>query len=149
MEIKKILFPTDFSEGSVHAAPYALDLANKYGARLYILHVVFDIAKAAGWQVPHVNMDELYRGMEENALGELEKCAAEQFRGLKEVEFKVVRGTPHEEIIKFSLDKNIDLIIMGTHSRKGLDRIIFGSTAERVVRNAPCPVMTAGSPAGR
>lgn len=149
MEIKKILFPTDISEGSAYAVPFVADLTRHYGAKLYIIHVVYDIARATGWYVPHVSMDEMYRDIEANAKKEIEKCCVEELRGYKNIEYKIVKGVPHEEILKFAEENNIDMIIMGTHSRKGLDRVIFGSTAERVVRNARCPVLTVGPPVHR
>jgi nucleotide-binding universal stress UspA family protein len=84
----------------------------------------------------HISMDELYRDIASNAMKEIEKCCIEELRGYKDIEFKVLKGVPHEEILKFAEENKIDMIIMGTHSRKGLDRVIFGSTAERVVRHA-------------
>jgi nucleotide-binding universal stress UspA family protein len=146
MEIKRILFPTDFSEGSSHALPYAIDMAKHYGARLYLLHVIYDIAKTTGWYVPHISMDEMYKDMEEGAKKELERYGLEELRGLKEVERAVRKGVHHEEIVRFANEKKIDLIVMGTHGRKGIDRILFGSTAAQVVRNAPCPVLTVRLP---
>lgn len=147
MDIKKILFPTDFSEGSAYAVPYALDLAGKYGAKLYVIHVVYDIVSTTGWYVPHVNVEEMYRSMEENAIKELKKYCEEDLKGYSPVEATTLRGVPHEEILKFASENQTGLIVMGTHSRKGLDRIIFGSTAERVVRYSKCPVLTVGHPA--
>jgi nucleotide-binding universal stress UspA family protein len=149
MEIKRILFPTDFSEGSAHAVPYVVDLTRHYGATLVVAHVIYDIAKASGWYVPHVNIDELYRDMEANARKECDKWFAEELRGYQTVEHHVLKGVPSDEILRFADAQKIDLIVMGTHSRKGLDRIIFGSTAERVVRNAKCPVLTVGAPGGK
>lgn len=146
MEIKRILFPTDISEGSAHAVPFVADLTKHYGAKLYIVHVIYDVARATGWYVPHISMDELYKDISSNAMKEIEKCCVEELRGYKEIEYKILKGVPHEEILKFAEENKIDMIIMGTHSRKGLDRVIFGSTAERVVRNAPCPVLTVGVP---
>lgn len=146
MNIKRILFPTDFSEGSAHALPYAVDMAKHYGARLYIIHVIYDIAKTTGWYVPHVSMDEVYRDMEQAAKKELDKCWIEEIKGFKDIERSVVTGVPYEEIIKFVNENKIDLIVMGTHGRKGIDRILFGSTAAQVVRNAPCPVLTVRLP---
>ncbi len=146
MEIKRILFPTDLSEGSAHAVPFVADLTKHYGAKLYIIHVMYDVARATGWYVPHVSMDEMYRDIEVNARKEIEKCCIEELRGYKDIDYKVLKGVPHEEILKFSEENSIDLIVMGTHSRKGIDRVIFGSTAERVVRNARCPVLTVGCP---
>lgn len=144
MEIKRILFPTDLSEGSTNAIPYVVDLTRHYGARLFIVHVLYDIARVTGWYVPHMSMDELYQDMEKNALKEVERCCKEELRGYQEIEYKVIKGVPHEEILKFADEQQVGLIIMGTHSRKGIDRVIFGSTAERVVKNAKCPVLTVG-----
>jgi nucleotide-binding universal stress UspA family protein len=146
MEIKRILFPTDISEGSTYAIPYVADLTRHYGAKLYIVHVVYDVARVTGWYVPHINMDELYKDIEVNARKEIETCCIEELRGYKDIEYHIIKGVPHEEILKFAEDNSIDLIIMGTHSRKGFDRVIFGSTAERVVRNSACPVLTVGLP---
>jgi nucleotide-binding universal stress UspA family protein len=61
MKVEKILFPTDFSEGSYHALPYAVDLSKHYSAKLYIIHVIYDIFKATDSHIPHVSADELYR----------------------------------------------------------------------------------------
>jgi len=146
MEIKRILFPTDFSEGSSHAIPYVADLTRHYQARLYVVHVLYDIAKATGFYVPHVNIEEVYRDMERNALKECEKWCCEELRGYKEIEYRILKGIPHEEILRFADENMIDILITGTHSRRGLDRIIFGSTAERIVRHARCPVLTVGAP---
>lgn len=146
MEIKNILYPTDLSEGSANAIPYVVDLTKHYGARLYVIHVIYDIARATGWHVPHMNLNELYTDIETGVKKELERCCVEEMRGYKDIEYMIVKGLPHEEILKFADENNIDMIIIGTHSRKGLDRIIFGSTAEKVVRNARCPVLTVGLP---
>ncbi len=146
MEIKRILFPTDFSDGALNALPYALDMAKSYGAKLYLLHVIYDIATASGLHIPHISVDEMYKELDASARKELEKFGLEQRRVLKDVEHTVIRGVPYEEILKFAQEKNIDLIVMGTHGRKGIDRVLFGSTAERVVRNASCPVLTVREP---
>ncbi len=145
MEIKSILFPTDFSEGSSQALQYAVDMAKRYGARLYLLHVIYDMAKAAGY-VPHISMDAMYKDIEGGAKKELERFGVEELSGLKDMERSVGMGTPHEEIVNFANKNKIDLIIIGTHGRKGIDRMIFGSTAAQVVRYAPCPVLTVRLP---
>lgn len=146
MNVKKILFPTDFSEGSNNALPYAADMARHYGAKLYLFHVIQDIAEATGWYVPHVSLDELYKDMEKNAAKEMDRYGVEEFRGLKDIERIVVKGTPYKEILKFAGENKADLIVIGTHGRKGIDRVIFGSTAEKVVRDAPCPVLSVRLP---
>jgi nucleotide-binding universal stress UspA family protein len=146
VEIKRILFATDFSEGSFHALPYAVDMAKNYGAKLYLIHVVYDVAKTAGWYVPHVSIDEIYSDIERSARAELEKTFIDEMRGLKDIERVVLKGIPYEEITKFAGDNNIDLVVLGTHGRKGIDRMLFGSTAEQIVRNAPCPVLSVRLP---
>ena len=146
MEIKKILFPTDFSEGSSDALDYAIDMAKRYGSKLYLVHVLYDIAKAAGWYVPHSSMDEMYKDIEKSAEKELGRFGLEESRKLAGVERIVLKGVPHTEIVKFAKDNKIDLIIMGTHGRKGMGRILFGSTAAQVVRYAPCPVFAVRLP---
>lgn len=142
MEIKKILFPTDFSEGAKNALPYAVDMARTYGAKLYLMHVIYDIATASGLHVPHTSIDQMYAEIQANAQKELERFGLKEREGLSDVEYSVKRGVPYEEILKFAKDNNINLIVIGTHGRKGIDRVLFGSTAERVVRNSSCPVMS-------
>jgi nucleotide-binding universal stress UspA family protein len=149
MKVEKILFPTDFSEGSFHALPYAVDLTKHYNARLYILHVVYDVFKATDTHIPHISADELYKEISEWANKEIDTCCIEEIRGLSNVEKVVLKGIPHEEIMKYAAEKQIDMIIIGTYGKKGLERFIFGSTAEKVVRNAPCPVMTVRIPEHR
>ncbi|MDZ4383335.1 MAG: universal stress protein, partial [Thermodesulfovibrionia bacterium] len=79
----------------------------------------------------------------------VEKCCVEAVRGLSDVKKVVLNGIPYEEIIKFAAKEKIDMIVMGTYGRVGIERFIFGSTAERVVRKAPCPVMTVRVPEHR
>ena len=115
--------------------------------KLFFIHIIYDITKTAGWHVPHVSMDEMYKDMEKSARAELEKTYIEEMKGLKDIEYSVLKGKPYEEITKFTENNKIDLIVLGTQGRKGLDRMIFGSTAEQVVRNAPCPVLSVRIPA--
>lgn len=147
MNIKSILFPTDFSEGSSVALEYAIDLAKHYNAKLYLIHVIYDLVKVAGWYVPHVSVDQMYKDLEKGAQKEIERFGLEEMRGLKGIERSVIRGIPHEAIVKFAKENKVDLIVMGTHGRKGVGRILFGSTAAQVVRFAPCPVLTVRAPA--
>ena len=146
MEIKKILFATDFSEGSINALPYAVDIAMRHGAKIYAVHVIFDMTKAAGWYVPHASSEEVYADLEKSARKQLEKTFSEDMRKFKDFENVLLRGTPYEEITKFAEANKIDLIVLATHGRTGIDRLIFGSTAEQVVRYAPCPVLSVRLP---
>src|SRR5512134_76258 len=100
MEVKKILFPTDFSEGALNALPYAVDLAKSYGAKLSMLHVMYDISTSSGLYVPHISVDEMYKEMEASARKELERFGLDLRRDMKDIEFTVLRGVPYEEILK-------------------------------------------------
>jgi len=149
MKIERILFPTDFSEGASHALHYAVNLAKTYNAKLHILHVIYDFTKATGSHIPHISADELYKEMNEWAIKEIDKSCIEETRGLPNIEKTVLEGIPYEEIIKFAEKEKTDIIVIGTYGRSGLERFIFGSTAERVVRRATCPVLTVRVPEHR
>ncbi len=146
MQIKAILFATDFSEGSKNALPYAVDLAKRYEAKLIIMHVIYDVARSTGWYIPHISVEEVYNDLEKSAKSELEKTYVEEMRGYKDIERVVMKGIPYEEITKFAETNKIDMIVLATHGRTGIDRLLFGSTAEQVVRYAPCPVLSVRLP---
>jgi nucleotide-binding universal stress UspA family protein len=149
VKIEKVLFATDFSEGSAVALPYAVDMAKQYGAKLYLVHVVYDVTKATGWYVPHVAIGEIYDEIEKSAKAEIKKIDTDEMKSLKDVEHVILKGTPYEEIIRFVQDNGIDMIVLGTHGRKGIDRVLFGSTAEQILRNALCPVLSVRLKAGQ
>ncbi len=149
MKIERILFPTDFSEGASHALTYAVDMATRFNAKLHILHVVYDFAKATGSHIPHISADELYGEMNKWAKEEIEKSCTEEIRNLPDVEKSVIEGIPYDEIVKFAEKDKTDLIVIGTYGKSGFERFVFGSTAERVVRKAPCAVMTVRVPEHR
>ncbi len=149
MKVERILFPTDFSEGSSYALPYAVDLAKHYNAKLYIVHVSYDVGKAFESHVPHISSDEFHKEMNEWAEKQMETCCIEEVRSLSNIEKKLLNGVPYDEIIKFATNENIDMIVIGTYGRSALERFIFGSTAERVVRRAPCAVLTVRVPEHR
>jgi nucleotide-binding universal stress UspA family protein len=143
MEINKILFATDFSAGSKQAAPYAADLAKRYGATLYILHVIQDVEKITEWYAPKVNLNELHKVMEERSNQELRNCCKDGLGGYQKVEYRLLKGHPGEEIVKFQKENDIGLVVMATHNRPAADQAeIFGSTAYNVVKGAHCPVLT-------
>jgi nucleotide-binding universal stress UspA family protein len=141
MKFKSILLPTDFSDESLYALSYAADLARLFNAKLYILHVIYDIEKASNLHVPHPSITELYEDLKAHAKKNLESFGIDIREDLKDTETVVLRGIPYEEIIKFAQGKNIDLIIIGTLPKSGIERFFVGSTTQRVIRNAPCPVL--------
>jgi nucleotide-binding universal stress UspA family protein len=142
MRIKTILFPTDFSQGARAAMDYALSLARDFQAKLILLYVIQDIS-IAEWYIPSsISAADLVEDMQKSAWKEMEKWADEAAGKVAEVEKIVLRGVPFVEIIKTAKDKNADMIVIGTHGRTGIDHMLFGSTAEKVVRKSSCPVLT-------
>ncbi len=142
MQIKTILFPTDFSNGARAAMDHAISLAKDYQAKLILLYVIQDIS-VAEWYIPSsLSAADLVEDMQKSAWNEMNKWGTEVAPKVKDVEKMVVRGVPFVEIIRTAKEKNADLIVIGTHGRTGIDHMLFGSTAEKVVRKAACPVLT-------
>ncbi len=138
---KRILLPTDFTEASAYAAEYALDMAVQYKASLFLLHVVDVTEDAAGFYVPHLSFDNLDKEMVEAAEVMLKKFCAKQFKGVDGLDMKVVAGEPYKDILKAVDRDGIDIVIMGTCGKGGIERFFFGSTTERVLREVDCPVL--------
>ncbi len=142
MQIKTILFPTDFSNGARAAMDHAASLAKDYQAKLILLYVIQDIS-IAEWYIPSsLSVGDLVEDMQKSAWQEMDKWFAEVSQQVKDVEKMVVRGVPFVEIIQTAKERSADLIVIGTHGRTGIDHMLFGSTAEKVVRKASCPVLT-------
>ncbi len=137
-----ILFAVDFSESSDHAFDYAFELAKKFSSRLVIVHVINEPVDLRGFYVPHISFDNLEKEIAEGAEKMMDRFCAAKLEGFANFERAVISGVPYEEIVRKSEEVGADLIVMGTHGRKGLDHMLFGSTAERVVRMSGCPVMT-------
>ena len=148
VKLKKILYPSDFSEHSLFALPYAVELAGRFEAELHCLHVVdeaYQYWMGAGenvvpMMVPEV---ELLGPAEE----QMKKFVAEHLADQPEpVVGKVMSGRPFLEIIRYARDKEIDLIVIATHGRGALATMLLGGVVEKVVRKAPCPVLTVRHP---
>lgn len=137
-----ILFATDFSENSEQACDYALSLASSYSARLLVLHVINEPVDLRGFYVPHISFETLEKEIEEGAEKMMEKFCRTRLAGFSNFETKVVSGIPADEIVRLAKENDASLIVLGTQGRTGLDHFLFGSTAERVVRTAHCPVLT-------
>lgn len=141
-DFKTILFALDFSQSSDYAFQYALSLARKYQARLLIVHIINEPVDLRGFYVPHISFEKLEQEIEEGAKKMMEKFCREQLGDYGNYETFLLPGIPYDEIIKKAEEQSADLIIMGTHGRTGLDHVLFGSTAEKVVRKSAIPVMT-------
>jgi universal stress protein A len=139
---EKILLATDFSDYSEVACEYALTLAKAFNSSLLVLHVINEPVDLRGFYVPHISFEQLEKEIETGAITMLETFCRDNLKEFETFETSVVTGVPYEEIIRIATETEASLIIIGTHGRTGLDHLIFGSTAERVVRSAPCPVMT-------
>ena len=149
LNLKAVLYPTDFSECSLAALPYAVGLAQQNHAELHCMHVV-DVPHEqhltseymVPMEMPHVPKDKLLR----TARVRLDRFITESLSGIDEVTSRLVLGDPFAEIIRCAEDHEIDLIVLGTHGRSAVASILLGSVAEKVVSRAPCPVLTASGP---
>lgn len=137
---KTIVVPTDFSPASERAIMHARELAERFGASVLLLHVVEDPYAAAAWSEAFLAMPDIREPLRQEALKRLEE-AASAFAGLPTT-MEAVVGTPAATIVKAAADRSADLIVMGTHGRSGVAHLLLGSVAERVIRLAPCPVLT-------
>lgn len=144
MKIEKILVPTDFSKGSSTALLYAMMLGTEFKAKIILLHVVSTPLDISGMHVPHFSLDKIMEEMKERAEKEMEALLAEKQIKKTGITFEtqVREGVPFLQIIQGAKEIEADLIVMGTHGRTGLEHVFFGSTAEKVVRKSPCPVLT-------
>lgn len=141
-DFKTILFAADFSESSDYAFQYAHSLAKQFNARLLVVHIINEPVDLRGFYVPHISFEKLEEEIEEGAQKMMEKFCRTHIRDYDNFESFILPGIPYEEIIKKAEEESADLIIMGTHGRAGIDHVLFGSTAEKVVRKSPIPVMT-------
>jgi nucleotide-binding universal stress UspA family protein len=140
-DFKKILFPVDLSQISVKIVPFLQSLATKYGARIHLIFVARVFDYLTSMYVPHPSVSQFEKEVLEGAEKRLYEFAEENFREFPGTKTQVVAGDPSEEILNYVKAQGIDLVVMGTHGRKGLDKVIFGSVAERVVKTSPVPVM--------
>jgi nucleotide-binding universal stress UspA family protein len=143
---EKILTAIDFSESSDFAFQYALTLATQFQAELIVMHVINEPVDLRGFYVPHISFEQLEKEIEEGAEKMMEKFCQTNMGGFTRYTTSIVTGIPYDEIIRKAEESGASLIVLGTHGRKGIDHLIFGSTAERVVRCAACPVLTIRMP---
>lgn len=145
--VKKVITPVDFSDNSTLIAEYAAYLAGSLKASLVLLFVVQKFEDYSGFFVPQMNVpdfeQDLFQQAEEKmaAFCENLKGYAEE-QGVTDVQGKVVVGDVAEQIVSYSDGQEYGIVAMGTHGYKGLEKIMFGSVADKVVKSASCPVMT-------
>ena len=143
MTLKTILVPTDFSKSSTEALDYAKQLADAFDASIHLLHVVQDPARQP-WILETYGISPLdvLADIMAQAQKDLEHALPEAERKTYNAELKTAVGSPFGEIMNYAKQHNVDLIVMGTHGRGALAHALLGSVTERVVRFAPCPVLT-------
>ncbi len=147
-QLKKILLPTDFSGCANYALPYAAAIARATAAQIICVHVVEPVVPAVGYTglaepMPIADISEQLEDSAERQLPKLAEC--EECSGLN-VEEVIVHGDAAAEIVRVATEQEVDLIVISSHGRTGLGRMIFGSTAESVVRHATCPVLVVKPP---
>ena len=142
---QRLLVPVDFSEYANQAVEYAIGLASKLGVRLTLLHVIQSLPLAGidmGVTLPYAYIQDLEAEITNRMQAYLERVTAAGLEG----EIAVVHGVPFQEILETAKTQQVDLIVMGTHGRTGLQHVLLGSVAEKVVRLAPCPVLVVRQP---
>jgi nucleotide-binding universal stress UspA family protein len=140
-QFKKILVPVDFSQCSSDAFGYGLSLARQYHSRIILLHVVDFRVYESIFHIHMMPQEQVFEALKKIALGKFTEMLADFDTKDVEIEQRVLEGHPYIEIVRVAAREDIDLVVIGTHGRSGLDHILFGSVAEKVVRKAPCPVL--------
>jgi nucleotide-binding universal stress UspA family protein len=141
-EIKKICCAIDFSKASLQVAEYALTLARGFDAEVMFLYVAPTLRRYAAYQIETVSIDSFVARIVAGAQEEMDRFLNTIRTGDQRVSGKVLLGYAPEVIIEVAKEEKAGLVVMGTHGRKGIDTILFGSVAEKVVKKSPIPVLT-------
>ncbi len=145
LQIKTILYATDFSESSIPACDHALLLSELTGAKLHILHVIGELTDQRRSMIHQEFFETFEKEVERQSIKDMALFCSEHFDGFDNLECITLVGNPFQEIMKSAEQIGADLIVMGTHGRTGIEHVLVGSTAERVVRNSNIPVLTVRS----
>ncbi len=140
--VKTILVPVDFSKNSIKILKDSVDVAKNFDAKLTAIYIVQSFEDYSGFFVPHIPIDQFQTDMFESAQKKMDNFIEDTLGTVDACDKFVAIGDVGEEIIKYADKIDAGMIVMGTHGYKGLERILFGSVAEQVVKNSPCPVLT-------
>jgi nucleotide-binding universal stress UspA family protein len=143
---KEIVVPTDFSEHSLRAIDYGVDIGEKFSSHITLVYVIEPLLQAADLTWTTVDFEELNKAHRESAEKQLKQIVAGRIPKGTPCDSTILFGKPFVEILKYAEEENADLIVMATHGRGAISHILMGSTAEKVVRKAPCPVLTVKHP---
>ena len=141
-DIKKILVPTDFSEHSIRVLQSAHTIARKFGAAVEVVFVVESLDAYAGFAVPHLPLENLEKELLERAKRKMTEFINENMPQDIPHTSAVLNGKIPEEIVRHAEAAGCDLIMIGTQTCKGMERTLFGSVTERVIKNAHCPQLS-------
>jgi len=144
--IDKILVPIDFSDYSKNALKYAVQFAKHFNSSMYLIYVIEPVIYPADFSMGQVAIPAMDANIQTRAEEELSNLAKNYVDPSIKVEIIIRTGKPFVEINETAKEKDIDLIIIATHGHTGVEHLLFGSTAEKVVRKAPCPVLTLREP---
>ncbi|MBP1731270.1 MAG: UspA domain protein [Deltaproteobacteria bacterium] len=139
-----ILYCTDFSTSAKAALPFAIDMAKKYGASLHMVHVYQEPDHIAEFELSsdiHMDWVRVAQSVGTEAEKRLTALCEEVRKELPSCGFEMLRGKPHVEIMRYVKEHNVDLVVIASHGLSGLEHILFGSTAERIMRECPCNVL--------
>jgi nucleotide-binding universal stress UspA family protein len=143
IEINRILAPTDFSAHAEAAVRFACELAERLGSKLHLLHVLSEIVPTGPDPLlMPVMPPQFYKDSEDRANETLAHLLKPSWNQPCAVTTAIRWGSPVESIVSYAIDESIDMIVIATHGRTGLSHVFLGSVAERIVREAPCPVLT-------
>ncbi len=141
-QFKNIIVPTDFSELSYTAFPFARDIADKYQANLHVIHVLDDNPNTAGFKYENISKEELLKKLTVESENKLAESLAYFGDDIYSPVITMLKyGEDYKEIIKYSQEINSELIVIATHGRSGLVESVLGSVAQKVIRHAKCPVL--------
>lgn len=140
--IRSILVPIDFSVHSKNALKYAIPMAQQFRATLHLVYVVEPTIYPADLGFGQVVLPGVEEELRQKGARELEALIGREIAGTVEATSAVRTGNPHHEILNEAAERKVDLIILATHGHSGVEHMLFGSTADRIVHHAPCPVLT-------
>ncbi len=140
--IRSILVPIDFSIHSKNALKYAVPMARRFGASVHLVYVVEPTIYPADLGFGQVVLPGVEDELREKGGSELQSLIRKEIGGSVKASWSVRTGNPHQEILREADERKVDLIVVATHGHSGVEHMLFGSTADRVVRHAKCPVLT-------
>ncbi len=140
--VKKILFPVDFTMNMEKIIPIVKDMVKAFDAKLYVIHVIRSAEEFVGFEMGTAWYAALEKDLMDGAEKSMRRLVTEQLDDIDGVETQIAVGDVVDEILDYTKKQGIDLIIIGTHGRKGLEKVMFGSVAEGIIKEAPCPVLT-------